>query len=64
MSKLESRPTDEPWHYRFFLELDHPAGDPSLAAAVAQLGGATESLRVLGTYPRWIAGRAVSGATD
>jgi prephenate dehydratase len=54
MSKLESRPAGEPWHYRFFLELDHPAGDPSLPAAIAQLRGATESLRVLGTYARWL----------
>jgi prephenate dehydratase len=57
MSKLESRPADEPWHYRFFLELDHPASDPSLTAALDELRGATESLRVLGTYARWIAGR-------
>jgi prephenate dehydratase len=64
MSKLESRPADEPWHYRFFLELDHPAGDPSLISALEQLRGATESLRVLGTYSRWLAGRASLGATD
>lgn len=64
MSKLESRPADEPWHYRFFLELDHPAGDPSLPAALDQLRSATESLRVLGTYSRWLAGRASAGATD
>ena len=57
MSKLESRPTEEPWHYRFFLELDHPAADPSLPTALEQLRGATESLRVLGTYGRWLAGR-------
>jgi len=61
LSKLESRPTDEPWHYRFFLELDHSAGDPSLTAAIAELGGITESLRVLGTYERSVAGRAGSG---
>ncbi len=53
MSKLESRPADEPWHYRFFLELDHAAGDPSLATAIRELRGATESLRALGTYRRW-----------
>ncbi len=64
ISKLESRPTDEPWHYRFFLELDHAAGDPSLAAAIGELGGATESLRVLGTYARGLAGRAGSGVPD
>jgi prephenate dehydratase len=57
MSKLESRPADEPWHYRFFLELDHSAADPSLTAALEQLRDATESLRVLGTYSRWLAGR-------
>ena len=57
MSKLESRPADEPWHYRFFLELDHPAADPSLPTALEQLRAATESLRVLGTYGRWVAGR-------
>lgn len=64
MSKLESRPADEPWHYRFFLELDHSAGDPSLAAALGQLRCATESLRVLGTYSRWLAGRASLDAPD
>jgi prephenate dehydratase len=64
MSKLESRPADEPWHYRFFLELDHSAGDPTLAAAIEQLGLVTESLRVLGTYARWASGRAGSGVTD
>lgn len=64
MSKLESRPADEPWHYRFFLELDHPAGEPSLAAAITQLRSVTESLRVLGTYPRWVAGLPGSGAPD
>jgi prephenate dehydratase len=64
MSKLESRPADEPWHYRFFLELDHAASDPSLAVAIGELGGATESLRVLGTYACSLAGRAGSAAPD
>jgi prephenate dehydratase len=64
MSKLESRPADEPWHYRFFLELDHPAADPSLDTALDQLRGATESLRVLGTYARWVAGRERVRAAD
>ena len=64
MSKLESRPAEEPWHYRFFLELDHPAGDPGLDTAIVQLREATESLRVLGTYSRWRAGRADDRAPD
>ena len=63
MSKLESRPADEPWHYRFFFELDHAAGDPSLVTALARVERATESLRVLGTYAR-CAGRAGAGESD
>ncbi|MEP7066685.1 MAG: prephenate dehydratase domain-containing protein [Gemmatimonadota bacterium] len=64
MSKLESRPADEPWHYRFFLELDHPAGDPALRVALETVRTATESLRVLGTYSRWLAGRASERSAD
>jgi prephenate dehydratase len=64
MSKLESRPAEEPWHYRFFLELDHGSGDPRLASAIAELRGATESLRVLGSYARSVAGRAGARAAD
>jgi len=64
MSKLESRPSDEPWHYRFFLELDHAAGDPALSAALEQVRVVTESQRVLGTYSRWVAGRTSATAPD
>ena len=53
MSKLESRPTGEPWSYRFFVEIDHAAGHPSARAAIATVRQVTESLRVLGSYPRW-----------
>ena len=27
LCKLESRPTGEPWTYRFIIEIDHTAGD-------------------------------------
>ena len=64
MSKLESRPADEPWHYRFFLELDHAAGDPLLESAIVALRDVTKSLRVLGTYARSLAGRADSRTPD
>ena len=64
MSKLESRPAEEPWHYRFFLELDHDTGDPAITIALGQVRSVTESLRVLGTYSRWLAGRAGPGAPD
>ena len=53
MSKLESRPTGEPWSYRFFVEIDHTAGEPAERAAIASVRQVTESLRVLGSYPRW-----------
>lgn len=64
MSKLESRPADEPWHYRFFLELDHAASDPALSAALEQVRSVTESQRVLGTYSRWLAGRTSGPSPD
>ena len=53
MSKLESRPTGEPWSYRFFVEIDHTAEEPAARAAIASVRQVTESLRVLGSYPRW-----------
>ena len=52
LSKLESRPTGEPWTYRFFADVDHDAGDPRLDAALAQLRTVTQTCRNLGTYAR------------
>jgi prephenate dehydratase len=57
LSKLESRPTGEPWSYRFFVDIEHAAGDPRLEAAVEAIGAVTHSLRRVGTY-----GRAAAGA--
>ena len=58
MSKLESRPTGVPWTYQFVLEVEHPAGDATLSAAVTALRRASRSLRVLGTFAVDGAGRA------
>jgi prephenate dehydratase len=55
MSKLESRPTGEPWSYRFFVEIEHEALDAEADAAIAEIRAVTQSLRVLGSYPRWLA---------
>ena len=55
MSKLESRPTGEPWSYRFFVEIEHEALDPEADAAIAEIRAVTQSVRVLGSYPRWLA---------
>lgn len=52
LSKLESRPTGEPWTYQFFADVDHDAGDRRLEAAVSQVRVATQHCRILGTYRR------------
>src|SRR5687768_11210885 len=50
---LASRPTREPWTYQFFVEIDHPAGDPDAETALAATRRASAEYRCLGTYPRW-----------
>ena len=52
LTKLESRPTGEPWTYRFFADVDHNAGDAAHAAAFRAMCAATRTFRVLGTYAR------------
>lgn len=49
LSKLESRPTGEPWRYRFVLEFEHAAGDPAAADAVTELAGRARACLSLGT---------------
>jgi prephenate dehydratase len=53
LSKLESRPTGEPWRYRFLIELDADARSDDAAAALAEAGRHASRLDVLGTFPRW-----------
>lgn len=52
LCKLESRPTGEPWTYRFFLELDADATAPAAAEALREVEARALRLRRLGTYPR------------
>lgn len=52
LSKLESRPTGEPWSYRFFMDFEHPAGAPTRDAALDAMRDATLTLRIIGTYRR------------
>ena len=52
LSKLESRPTGEPWTYRFFADVDHVAGDAALGLVLEAIRSATRTCRVLGTYER------------
>ncbi len=55
--RLESRPTGEPWTYRFFIEFDHGVGDKHADAAIHEIGARSATARLLGTFPRWGAGR-------
>ncbi len=55
--RVDSRPTGEPWSYRFFIEFDHQTGDEAAEAVVRDIAGAAGDVRLLGTYPRFGAGR-------
>jgi prephenate dehydratase/chorismate mutase/prephenate dehydratase len=58
--RLESRPTGEPWSYRFFVEFDHAVGDEDAIAVIAEISERSATARHLGTFPRWGAGRRES----
>ena len=55
--RLESRPTGEPWSYRFFIEFDHQVGDAHAASVMQEIAARSTTARFLGTFPRWGAGR-------
>ena len=48
--KLESRPTGEPWTYRFVLEFEHAAGDRIVDDAIAAIASHARWYRRIGTY--------------
>jgi prephenate dehydratase len=50
LTKIESRPTGEPWTYRFVLEFEHVAGDPAANEALREVRAAAASFHVAGTY--------------
>jgi prephenate dehydratase len=51
LSKLESRPGEEPWTYRFFLELSADLADPGVQEAIAEVEARARTLRILGCFP-------------
>jgi prephenate dehydratase len=51
LTKIESRPTGEPWTYHFVLEVDHKAGDPRFEQALRELTGTAVTTRIAGTFP-------------
>ena len=52
LTKLESRPTGEPWTYHFVLEFEHVAQDPDVVAALREVKREAPTVRVVGTYAR------------
>lgn len=56
MTRIESRPTRRQLGtYVFFLDVQGHRRDPALAEVLEQAEGITHWLRVLGSYPRWVA---------
>ena len=55
--RIETRPTGEPWSYRFFVEFDHQVGDAAADALVKEIAVLAHKVRLVGTYPRFAAGR-------
>jgi prephenate dehydratase len=52
LTRIESRPRRIGLgHYMFFCDLEGPASNPSITAAIAGLGGRCEAVRVLGSFP-------------
>lgn len=53
MTKIESRPSRRrPWEYFFFVDIDGHERDADVAAALAEVRAACESVKVLGSYPK------------
>ena len=50
LTKIESRPTGEPWTYRFVLEFEHVAGDLAANEALRAVRSASASFHIAGTY--------------
>ena len=52
LTRIESRPQRIGLgHYMFFCDLQGPASNPDVAAAIAGLRGHCETVRVLGSFP-------------
>ena len=56
LSKLESRPGEDPWTYRFFLEFEDRGDRGAAREAIEEARGETRELRLLGVFPRWAGG--------
>ncbi len=66
LTKLESRPVPgRPWEYRFYVDVAAAREDLSCTRAIVHLAEFADSLRTLGSYPRWREPEPVAaGATE
>ena len=53
LSKLESRPGETPWSYRFFIEVDASTDDPEMRDALQAASRHAQRMHVLGSFRRW-----------
>jgi prephenate dehydratase len=53
LTRIESRPADEAWTYRFFVDLVHDPGPDGLARIIDPPPATCDELRVLGSYPEY-----------
>jgi prephenate dehydratase len=54
LAHLQSRPARDPWSYWFFMEVQGSKTDAGLADALAAAAHEASSLRVLGSFRRWL----------
>lgn len=50
LTRIESRPSETAWRYRFFVDLTHPPGEAGLASVFEPPPATLDDLRFLGTY--------------
>ncbi len=50
LTRIESRPADDAWQYRFFVDLTHPPGEAGLRAIFEPSLATLADLRFLGSY--------------
>ena len=50
LTRIESRPSDQAWMYRFFVDLTHPPGSEGRASVFEPTPATLSDLRFLGTY--------------
>ncbi len=53
LTKLESRPIiGKPWEYRFYVDFEGDSEDPKVRNALGELGRLSDSLKIIGSYPK------------